>query len=209
MPGRASCVDARLFTFRVSLSISTSGESRVSCLILIGMMGAGKTTVGKELARRRKVRFADCDQEIIARTGVSIPTIFEIEGEEGFRRRETQMMDELSQEPDIVIATGGGVVTTPANRGLMRERGVVVYLDVPPAVLYERTRHDRNRPLLQVDNPRQRIEELYRQRDPLYREVAHLIVEGGRGNPGTMVRMIENGLQKLARQKPKSTPCEP
>ena len=205
MPGRASCVDARLFT----LSISTSGESRVSCLILIGMMGAGKTTVGKELARRRKVRFADCDHEIIARTGVSIPTIFEIEGEEGFRRRETQMMDELSQEPDIVIATGGGVVTTPANRELMRERGVVVYLDVPPTVLYERTRHDRNRPLLQVDNPRQRIEKLYRQRDPLYREVAHLIIEGGRGNPGTMVRMIENGLQKLAQQKPKNTPCEP
>ncbi|WP_341646096.1 shikimate kinase [Thauera sp. SDU_THAU2] len=181
----------------------------MSCLILIGMMGAGKTTVGKELARRRKVRFADCDHEIIARTGVSIPTIFEIEGEEGFRRRETQMMDELSQEPDIVIATGGGVVTTPANRGLMRERGVVVYLDVPPAVLYERTRHDRNRPLLQVENPRQRIEELYRARDPLYREVAHLIVEGGRGNPGTMVRMIENGVQKLAQQKLKNSPCEP
>ena len=173
------------------------------------MMGAGKTTVGKELARRHKVRFADCDHEIVARTGVSIPTIFEIEGEEGFRRRETQMMDELSQESDIVIATGGGVVTTPANRGLMRERGVVIYLDVPPAVLYERTRNDRNRPLLQVDNPRQRIEELYRQRDPLYREVAHLIVGGGRGNPGTMVRMIENGLQKLAQQKLKNTPCEP
>lgn len=178
------------------------------------MMGAGKTTVGKELARRRKVRFADCDHEIVARTGVSIPTIFEIEGEEGFRRRETQMIDELSQVPDIVIATGGGVVTTPANRALMRERGAVIYLDVPPQILYERTRHDRNRPLLQVDNPRQRIEELYRQRDPLYREVAHLIVGGGRGNPGTMVRMIENGLQKLAlqecaQQKPKNMPCEP
>jgi len=173
------------------------------------MMGAGKTTVGKELARRRKVRFADCDHEIIARTGVSIPTIFEIEGEEGFRRRETHMMDELSQEPDIVIATGGGVVTTPANRSLMRERGVVIYLNVPPQILYERTRHDRNRPLLQVENPRQRIEELYQQRDPLYRDVAHLIIDGGRGNPGTMVRMIENALQKLAQQKLKNTPCEP
>ena len=198
MLGRASREDARPFF------IWTSGESRVSCLILIGMMGAGKTTVGKELARRRKVRFADCDHEIIARTGVSIPTIFEIEGEEGFRRRETHMVDELTQEPDIVIATGGGVVTNPANRELMRARGVVIYLNVPPQILYERTRHDRNRPLLQVENPRQRIEELYQQRDPLYREVAHLIVEGGRGNPGTMVRMIENALHKLCPAEPEN-----
>lgn len=166
------------------------------------MMGAGKTTVGKELARRRNVRFADCDHEIVARTGVSVPTIFEIEGETGFRRRETLMMDELTREPDIVIATGGGVVTTPENRDLMRERGVVIYLNVPPQVLFERTRHDRNRPLLQVENPRQRIEELYLARDPLYREVADLIVEGGRGNPGAMVRMIDNALQKV-----KKTPC--
>ena len=176
----------------------------MSCLILIGMMGAGKTTVGKELARRRKLRFADCDHEIIARTGVSIPTIFEIEGEEGFRRRETHMMDELTQEPDIVIATGGGVVLSPLNRELMRTRGVVIYLNVPPQILYERTRHDRNRPLLQVDNPRQRIEELFQQRDPLYREAAHLIIEGGRGNPGTMVRMIENALHKLWPTEPES-----
>ncbi|WP_282809461.1 shikimate kinase [Thauera humireducens] len=174
----------------------------MTCLILIGMMGAGKTTVGKELARRRNVRFADCDHEIVARTGVSVPTIFEIEGETGFRRREMLMMDELTREPDIVIATGGGVVTTPENRDLMRERGVVIYLNVPPQVLFERTRHDRNRPLLQVENPRQRIKELYLARDPLYREVADLIVEGGRGNPGAMVRMIENALQKV-----KKTPC--
>jgi len=159
-------------------------------------MGAGKTTVGKELARRRKLRFADCDHEVVARTGVTIPTIFEIEGEAGFRRRETQMMDELTLEPDIVIATGGGVVIAPENRALMRERGVVVYLNVPPQILYERTRHDRNRPLLQVENPRQRIDELYRQRDPLYREVAHIIVDGGRTNPGTMVRLIEDALKK-------------
>lgn len=190
MSGRASCKGARPFFIWIS------GESRVSCLILIGMMGAGKTTVGKELARRRKLRFADCDQEIVARTGVSIPTIFEIEGEAGFRRRETQMMDELTGCADIVVATGGGVVTTPANRELMRERGIVIYLNVPPQILYERTRHDRNRPLLQVDNPRQRIEELHRQRDPLYREVAHIIVDGGRSNPGAMVRLIEDAVQK-------------
>lgn len=180
------------------------GDARVSCLILIGMMGAGKTTVGKELARRRGLRFADCDHEIVARTGVSIPTIFEIEGEAGFRRRETQMIDELSSQAGIVIATGGGVVTTEGNAELMRARGTVVYLNVPVPILFERTRHDRNRPLLQVENPRQRIEELHRQRDPLYRKAAHLIVDGGRGNPGTMVRMIEAALAKLDEQR-----CEP
>jgi len=197
MPGRASREGPAPFFW-------TSGESRVSCLILIGMMGAGKTTVGKELARRHKVRFADCDHEIVARTGVSIPTIFEIEGEAGFRRRETQMIDELTRESDIVIATGGGVVTTPANRALMHERGIVIYLNVPPQILYERTRHDRNRPLLQVDDPRQRIIDLHHQRDPLYREVADLVVDGGRGNPGTMVRLVEAALQHFHK-----SPCKP
>lgn len=167
------------------------------------MMGAGKTTVGRELARRRKMRFADCDHEIVARTGVNIPTIFEIEGEAGFRRREAQALDELTAEPDLVLATGGGVVLDPANRALLAARGVVIYLDVPPHILWERTRHDRNRPLLRVENPRQRIEELHRQRDPLYREVADIIVEGGRCNPGAMVRQIEKALQALDK-----TSCE-
>ncbi len=180
------------------------GDPRVSCLILIGMMGAGKTTVGRELARRRKLRFADCDHEIVARTGVSIATIFEIEGEAGFRRRETLMIDELSSQRDIVIATGGGVVTTPGNTELMRERGTVIYLNVPVQVLFERTRNDRNRPLLQVEDPRRRIEELHRQRDPLYRAAAHLVVDGGRGSPGIMVRIIETALAKLDDQR-----CEP
>lgn len=169
----------------------------MSCLILIGMMGAGKTTVGKELARRRGVRFVDCDHEIVARTGVSIPTIFEIEGEAGFRRRETQTIDELTREADLVLATGGGAVLDPANRALLARRGIVIYLNVPPHILWERTRHDRNRPLLQVENPRQRIEQLHRERDPLYREVADIIVDGGRGNPGAMVRQIEKALSSL------------
>jgi shikimate kinase len=183
------------------VSFRISGELRVSCLILIGMMGAGKTTVGRELARRRGMRFVDCDQEIVARTGVSIPTIFEIEGEAGFRRRESQVLAELSLESDIVIATGGGIVLAPANRELLAQRGVVIYLDVPPPILWERTRHDRNRPLLQVENPRRRIEELHEQRDPLYREVADLVVEGGRGNPGAMVRQIEKALLSLDQSK--------
>lgn len=165
-------------------------------IVLVGMMGAGKTTVGKELARRWKYRFVDCDHEIEARTGVSIPTIFEIEGEEGFRRRESQTLEDLTQEEGLVLATGGGAVLRPANRTLLHERGLVVYLDVPPQILWERTRHDRSRPLLQCENPRARIESLYRERAPLYREVAHITVEGGRGNPAAMTRAIEKELAK-------------
>ena len=171
-----------------------SGCGQMTCLILIGMMGAGKTTIGRELARRRKLRFADCDHELIARTGVSIPTIFAVEGEAGFRRREAAVLAELTAEPDTVIATGGGVVLDAANRALLAQRGIVIYLDVPPHILWERTRHDRNRPLLQVENPRERIAELHRQRDPLYREIADIIINGERGGCISMANQIEKAL---------------
>jgi shikimate kinase len=163
------------------------------------MMGAGKTTVGREYARRHRMRFVDCDHEIEARTGVKVPTIFEIEGETGFRRRESQVIDELTRECDLVLATGGGAVLDPGNRAILAERGVVVYLNVPTQVLWERTRHDRNRPLLQVANARERIETLYRERDPLYRAVADVIVDGGRGNPGGMVRQIEKAIDNFTK----------
>ena len=163
------------------------------------MMGAGKTTVGREYARRHRMRFVDCDHEIEARTGVKVPTIFEIEGETGFRRRESQVIDELTRECDLVLATGGGAVLDPGNRAVLAERGVVVYLNVPTQVLWERTRHDRNRPLLQVANPRERIETLYRERDPLYRAVADVVVDGGRGNFGGMVRQIEKAIDNFTK----------
>lgn len=163
------------------------------------MMGAGKTTVGREYARRHRMRFVDCDHEIEARTGVKVPTIFEIEGETGFRRRESQVIDELTRECDLVLATGGGAVLDPGNRAILAERGVVVYLNVPTQVLWERTRHDRNRPLLQVANARERIETLYRERDPLYRAVADIVVDGGRGNPGGMVRQIEKAIDNFTK----------
>ena len=148
-------------------------------IFLVGMMGAGKTTVGRQLARRLHKRFVDCDHEIEARTGVSIPTIFEIEGEDGFRRREAQTIEELTEMQGIVLATGGGVVLDPENRRRLHETGWVVYLNVPPLLLYQRTKHDRNRPLLQVEDPLARLEALHAQRDPLYRETAHWVVEGG------------------------------
>nr|MBL8412313.1 shikimate kinase [Dechloromonas sp.] len=149
-------------------------------IYLVGLMGAGKTTVGRQLAKRLGRLFFDSDHEIVARTGVPIPTIFEIEGENGFRRREAQTIAELSELDGIVLATGGGVVLDPENRRRLHETGWVVYLNVPPVMLYERTRHDRNRPLLQVANPLGRLEELYAVRDPLYREVAHIVVDGSR-----------------------------
>lgn len=142
-------------------------------------MGAGKTTVGRQLAKRLSRPFFDSDHEIVERTGVPIPTIFEIEGEEGFRRREAQTIRELTEADSIVLATGGGVVINPENRQRLHETGWVVYLNVPPVLLYERTRHDRNRPLLHVADPLARLEELYAVRDPLYREAAHLVVDGG------------------------------
>jgi shikimate kinase len=161
------------------------------------MMGSGKTTIGRHLARRYKKRFVDSDHEIEARTGVSIPVIFEIEGEAGFRRREAAVIAELSGESGLVLATGGGAVLDPDTRLCLRSRGTVIYLCVPPRVLFERTGRDRNRPLLHVADPLARLEELYAARDPLYRETAHLIVDGGRINAASMVKRIELELQRL------------
>jgi shikimate kinase len=163
-------------------------------------MGAGKTTVGRQLAKRLQRRFLDSDHEIEARTGVRIPLIFEIEGESGFRRRETQVLAELSREHDLVLATGGGAVLAPENRQCLRDSGLVVYLHAPPEVLYERTRHDRNRPLLQVDDPLSKLKLLYEQRDPIYREIAHLVVDGRNGAAALLTQRIETELRTL---------CEP
>ncbi|MBT9523261.1 MAG: shikimate kinase [Dechloromonas sp.] len=149
-------------------------------IYLVGLMGAGKTTVGRQLAKRLARPFFDSDHEIVERTGVPIPTIFEIEGEDGFRRREVQTIHELTEASNIVMATGGGVVLNQENRRRLHETGWVVYLNVPPALLFERTRHDRNRPLLHVADPLAKLEELHAVRDPLYRDTAHIVVDGGR-----------------------------
>ncbi len=149
-------------------------------LFLVGLMGAGKTTIGRVLARRIAYAFVDTDREIESRTGVSLPTIFEIEGEEGFRRREALVIAEFARLSGQVIATGGGAVLHPDNRRSLKANGLVIYLDVPLSTLSERTRHDKNRPLLQVSNPLQKLRELHLARDPLYREVADLVISGSR-----------------------------
>ena len=143
-------------------------------------MGAGKTTVGRVLARRLSRRFIDSDEEIEARCGVRIPVIFEIEGEAGFRARERAVIGELSVLEDIVLATGGGAVLAVENRQMLSARGIVIYLRANPADLYRRLKNDRNRPLLMTADPLARLQELYLQRDPLYREVADIVVDTGR-----------------------------
>jgi shikimate kinase len=171
--------------------------SKKDNLFLVGLMGAGKTTVGRLLARHYGCDFHDSDHEIEARTGVRIPVIFEIEGETGFRKREETVIAELTSKSGIVLATGGGAVLSSANRENLKKHGVVIYLRGTPEHLYERTRHDRNRPLLQTDNPLAKLRELYRQRDPLYREVADIVVDTGRQGVSGMTRALFGKLDLL------------
>ena len=168
-------------------------------IFLVGLMGAGKSTVGRILARRLGKRFVDTDHEIEKRNGVTIPVIFEIEGEDGFRRREQEVLADLAQEKDLVLSTGGGIVLKPENREVLRNHGFVVYLNARPELLAERTKHDRTRPLLNVEDPLTRLRELYAVRDPLYREVAHAIVETGRGAPQQVVQAILGEISRIDR----------
>ncbi len=170
-----------------------------SCnIFLVGLMGAGKTTIGKLLARQRGLEFLDSDQEIVTRCGVSIPTMFEIEGEAGVRKREAAMIDELSRRRGIVLATGGGAVLMEENRAHLKTRGTVVYLRCQPHELYMRTRHDKNRPLLQTDDPLQKLKDLYAIRHPLYMQVADMVLESGRQSAHSLVHRLENSLNLAA-----------
>lgn len=164
-------------------------------VFLVGLMGAGKTTVGKLLAKHLHKTFLDSDHELETRTGVNIPVIFELEGEEGFRAREANLIRELAQRQDIVLATGGGAVLRPENRAALTSGGIVVYLNASVEDLWLRTRHDRNRPLLQTADPKAKLRELLEQRDPLYREIADIVVTSGHHSVNHVVREIE---QKIA-----------
>jgi shikimate kinase len=159
-------------------------------LFLVGMMGAGKTTVGRQLAKRLGKTFVDADKEIETRTGVRVAVIFDIEGEAGFRRREAEVLEQLTALGDIVLATGGGAVLDPRNREQLKSRGFVIYLHAQPQDLWQRTRNDKSRPLLQGSDPRGRLEALYAERDPLYREVAHMVIDTGRQSVSSLLTQV-------------------
>ncbi len=167
-------------------------------IFLVGLMGAGKTTIGRLLARKLNRRFVDADHEIEARTGATIPWIFEIEGEACFRRREADVIRDLSAQRGLVLATGGGAVLDPKSRALLAERGTVIYLRASIGSILQRTAHDKNRPLLQTADPRGKLEQLWTERDPLYREIADLVIDTGRPNVQSMVQTI---LDQLAAQE--------
>ena len=185
------------------MGTDSSQDKRISGnIILIGMMGAGKTTVGKMLAKHLGKTFVDSDEEIQRRTGVTIPHIFDVEGEAGFRLRETGVIQELLKQDGIVLATGGGAVLNPQNRATMQHNGIVVYLKSNVHDLWQRTRHDHNRPLLQTENPRARLQELHDQRDPLYMATADLIVNTGKQSVQILLEKLQQQLENI---KPKNS----
>jgi shikimate kinase len=169
-------------------------ENMSGSFFLVGPMGAGKSTIGRQLARCLKLKFIDSDREIEIRTGVDIPLIFELEGESGFRKRERKVIDELTAMPGTILATGGGVVMDKLNRQHLASRGRVIYLHTSVDQQLQRTAHDRNRPLLQTANPKQKLEELTEIRDPLYREIADWVIE----TDGCRVRdVVQQIVQKI------------
>jgi shikimate kinase len=180
------------------ISVATPMPLAGASLFLIGPMGSGKTAVGRALARLRRQRFIDADAEIERRTGVDIPFIFEREGEAGFREREEAVLDDLTQWPGIVLATGGGAVTRPVNCERLRRRGIVIYLQASVAQQVERTQHSRNRPLLQNTDPAIRLAELMAVREPLYHAIAHVVVSTDRRKVQSVAEAIMEGLADLS-----------
>ena len=164
-------------------------------VFLVGPMGAGKTTIGKYLAQHLKLRFADTDTEIEARTGADIPWIFDVEGESGFRDREQQVVEEMTLWDGVVLATGGGVVLRPENRRALAGRGFVVYLYATVDEQVRRTRRDKRRPLLQSGDQEQTLRTLMAERDPLYREIADHIIETDTCSPKTVAQRLVRELQ--------------
>jgi len=165
-------------------------------IFIVGLMGAGKTTVGRALAKKLNKRFIDSDHEIEARTGASIPLIFEIEGEAGFRQREAEVIRDLTAQQGIVLATGGGAILRAENREYLKTRGTVIYLRASVSNILQRTSHDKNRPLLQTADPRKKLEDMAQEREPYYCEVADIVVETGRPNVQSLVHAILDQLQR-------------
>lgn len=170
-------------------------------IFLVGPMGAGKSTIGRQLAKALHRKFYDSDKVIEQRTGVSISWIFEMEGEAGFRERETKAIEELTALENVVVATGGGAVLSAENRNFLRERGHVVYLSAAPEQLYRRTARDKKRPLLQTGDRRKQIEQLLAIRDPLYRDVADIVLKTGDQSIQHTVNEVIKKLKKTGKDK--------
>ena len=168
-------------------------------LFLVGMPGCGKSTLGRLLARRLDKLFYDADVELERRLGVSIPVIFELEGEAGFRDREEAVLADLVAHTNVIVSTGGGVILRPENRERLKLGGTVLYLHATPETLWERTRHSKHRPLLQAPDPRARVQELYAMRDVLYRGVADVVVESDREQVNRLAHRLEQQLRAAAR----------
>lgn len=166
-------------------------------VIFTGLMGAGKSTIGRLLAKRRRMAFFDSDRVIEANMGVNIPTIFAIEGEGGFRDREQEVIKELASQSNIIIATGGGSLLREENRQCLAQSGIVVYLRADAEQLYARIKHDKNRPLMQTKDPLQTLKDLLRDREPAYLETADVIISTGRDRVIMTVRQIERALEQL------------
>jgi shikimate kinase len=166
-------------------------------IFLVGLMGAGKTTIGQLLARRIAFEFVDSDQEIEKRAGASVATIFEIEGETSFRTREAVIVGELTTRPQIVLATGGGAIINPTSRRLLRERGIVIYLHTTPEMAFQRIRRSRERPMLKVEDPLVKLKWLYRERHSLYLECAEHVVESHGDRPSSVVSDVVSILETL------------
>lgn len=172
-------------------------------IFLIGPMGAGKTTVGRNIARRLKMEFFDSDREIENLCGVSIPTIFEYEGEQGFRDRETKVIDELSQRSSILLATGGGSVLREENRQLLSQRGIVIYLHVNLKEQFSRISNDKNRPLLQTANPKETLRKMMLERAPIYESVADYRVNSNGRNMRNVIDQVMRHLGKKKKARPR------
>lgn len=166
-------------------------------LILVGMMGSGKTTMGRALARHLGKVFVDSDEEIQKHTGVTVPHIFDIEGEAGFRQRESTAIRDLVGRDNMVLATGGGAVLAEQNRAMLQQNGIVIYLKANVHDLWQRTRHDRNRPLLQTADPHAKLAELFQQRDPLYRQVADIVIQSGKQSAHALMLNLADEIEKF------------
>lgn len=170
------------------MRVSINSMNRLANLFLIGPMGAGKSTVGRRLARQLDMQFIDLDQQIEAETGSSIALLFEVEGESGFRKREAAALASTTLQQGIVLATGGGSILDPSSQALLRERGLVIYLEAPVELQLERLARDRTRPLLRAPDRTQRLREMARVRNPIYSSLAHLTICADRSGPGVTAR---------------------